>query len=89
MKNQTKTKSGVGSVVNSKVGELENTTREVRSRRIRKEVVGCLQSVVGKNNLLLQFEYGEMKEISSSLLLFLSLKEVLYWLIHINLLFQT
>ena len=36
MKNQTKTKIGVGSVVKAKVGELEKITREGRSRRMRK-----------------------------------------------------
>ena len=35
----------------------------------------CVQSVVGDDNLLVQFEYGQKKEISSSSLLFLSLKE--------------
>ena len=65
----------MGSVVKAKVEESDKITREGRSMVIRKEVVGFLQIVVGKNNLLLQFEYGEMKEISSSLILFLSLKE--------------
>ena len=46
---QTKTKIGVGNVVKAKGGELENITREVRSRRVRKELVGCVQSLVGKN----------------------------------------
>ena len=36
MKNQNKTKIGVGSVVKSKVGELDKITREGRSRRVRK-----------------------------------------------------
>ena len=35
-KKQNKRKIGVGSVVKAKVGELENITREVRSRRISK-----------------------------------------------------
>ena len=56
MKKKTKTKIGVGYVVKSKVGELENITREVRSRRMRKELVVCVQSVVGKNNFLVLFE---------------------------------
>ena len=50
MKKQTKTKIGVGSVVKAKVGELGNIIRKRRSRRMRKEVVGCIQSEVGKNN---------------------------------------
>ena len=55
MNNQTKTKIGVGSVVNTKVGDLEKITREGRSRRMRKEVVGSVQSLVGKKKFLVQF----------------------------------
>ena len=61
MKKQTKTKIGVGSVVNAKVGDLNKITREGRSRRMRKEVVTYVHSVVGKNNFLFQFEYGQKK----------------------------
>ena len=75
MKKQNKTKIGVGSVVKAKVGELDNITSKGRSRRMSKEVVGCVYSVVGKNNLLVEFEYGQKKEISFSLLVFLSSKE--------------
>ena len=75
VKNQTKTKIGMGSVVKSKVGELENTTRELRSRRMMKEVVGCVQSVVGLKKFIVQLENGQKKEISSSSFLFLSSKE--------------
>ena len=48
MTKQTKTKIVVGYVVKAKVGELEKITRKGGSRRMRKEVVGCFQSVVGK-----------------------------------------
>ena len=75
MKKQTKTKIGVGSVVKAKVGELEKITKEGIIRKMRKEVVGCVQSVAGNKNFLIQFEYGQKKEISSSLIVFLSLKE--------------
>ena len=61
MTKQTKAKIGVGSVVKAKVGELEKITREGIIRSTRKEVVGCVQSVVGKNNLFIQFEYGQKK----------------------------
>ena len=54
-KKQTKTKIGLGSVVKAKVEELENITREGRSRRMRENVVVCVQSVVVKNNFLFQF----------------------------------
>ena len=75
MKKQTKTKIGVGSVVKTKVGELGNITREGRIRIMIKEVVGCVQSVLEKNMLLVQFKYWQKKEISFSLLVFLSSKE--------------
>ena len=38
-------------------------------------MVGCVQAVVGKKRLLVQLEDGQKKEISSSLLVFLSPKE--------------
>ena len=66
-------KIGVGSVVKAKVGNLEEITKEERIRSMSKEVVGCIQSVVGKKKFLVQLEYGKKKEISSSLLVFLSL----------------
>ena len=37
--------------------------------------MGCVQSVVGKKKLLVQFEYGQKKGISSSLLVFFNSKE--------------
>ena len=75
MTKQTKTKIVVGSVVKAKVGELEKITRKVRSRRMRKEVVGCVQSVVGKNKFLVLFEDGQKKEIGSCPLVYLNEKE--------------
>ena len=42
---------------------------------IRKEVVRYVQGMVGKKKFLVQFEYVQNKEISSSLLVFLSSKE--------------
>ena len=75
VKKQNKTKIGVGSVVKAKVGELEKITREGGSRMVMKEVVVCVQDLVGKKNFLVQFEYGQKKEISASSLVFLSSKE--------------
>ena len=75
MTKQTKTKIGVGSVVKAKVRELEKITREGRRRRMRKEVVGCVQRVVGKNKFLVLFEDRQNKEIGSCLLVYLSEKE--------------
>ena len=38
--------------------ETEKNTREGRSRTTRKEVVGCVQDVVGENKFLVQFKDG-------------------------------
>ena len=47
-KKWTKKKIGVGSAVKSKVGEIEESTREGRNRRTRKELVVCFQYMLGK-----------------------------------------
>ena len=75
MTKQTKTKIGMGSVVKAKVGELEKITRKGRTRRMRKEVVGCVHSVVGKNKFLVLLEDGQKKEICSCSLVYLNEKE--------------
>ena len=64
----------MGSVVKDKVGELEKITREGRSRKMMKKVVVCVHSMLGKNNLLFQFEYGQKEEMSSSLLVCFKIK---------------
>ena len=65
----------MGAVVKAKVGEMEENTREGRSRRTRKEVVGCVQDVVGKKNFLGQFKDRQKKEISSVSLTYVCSKE--------------
>ena len=70
IKKHTKTKIGMRPVIKAKVGELEKTTREGRSMRMRNKVVVCVQNVVGNKKLLFQFEDGQKKEISSSSLVF-------------------
>ena len=42
-KKRFKTKIRVGSVMKAKVGDVEDKTRHGRTRRTRKEVVGCIQ----------------------------------------------
>ena len=75
MQKQTKMKIGVGSIVKAEVKELEKIKREVRSRSMKKEVVVCVHSLVGKKKSLVQFEDGQKKEISSSSIVYLSSKE--------------
>ena len=62
-KKRIKTKIGVGSVVKAKVGDMEEEKGDGRSRRMRKEVVGCVQAVVCNKRCLVQFEYGKKKDI--------------------------
>ena len=38
----------------AKVRDMEEKTREVRNRRMRKYVVGCVKDVIGKKKLLVQ-----------------------------------
>ena len=47
VKKMNMTKIKVVYVVKAKVGELEEITREGRIRRMRKNVVGCIQAVEG------------------------------------------
>ena len=54
---------------------MEKITREGRIRRMRKEEVGCVQSVAGKKNFLILFEDGQKKEMGSSSLVYLSSKQ--------------
>ena len=58
----------MGSVVKAKVVELEKITMKGRSRRIRKEVVLCVQSVVGKKKFLVLFKDGQNKSSIHSLI---------------------
>ena len=48
----------VGAVVKSKVCDLEKEIREVFLRRLRKEMTGVVQEVVGKRRYLVRFRYG-------------------------------
>ena len=54
---------------------MEKITREVRIKGVKKEVVVCVHSMVGKKYFLIQFEDGKKQEISSYSLVFLSPKE--------------
>ena len=60
-KKRIKTNIGVGYVVNAKVGEIKEKTREGRIRLTRKEMVGCFKAMVGKRILLFKLEDGKNK----------------------------
>ena len=55
-KKRNKTNIGVGSVVKAKVGEMEENIGEGRIKRTRKELMGCVQAVVGKKKLVVQLK---------------------------------
>ena len=48
----------VGTVVKTKIGELEEEVREGSSRRTRKELTGVVQVFSGKNRFLVRFQDG-------------------------------
>ena len=58
-------KIGMGHPVKTKVGKIEENTREGRSRRLRREVVVYVQSMVRKKKFLFLFEDEYKKDISS------------------------
>ena len=60
-KKRVKTKIGVRSSMKEKVKDMEENTRELRTRIMRKEVVRGFQYVVGKYNFSLLFEDGQKK----------------------------
>ena len=59
-----KMKIGVGYAVKEKVRHMEDNPSEGITRIMKKEVVGCVQYVVGKKEFLVQFEDGQKKDIS-------------------------
>ena len=74
-KKQIKTKIGVGSIVKAKVRNMEEKTREGRSRRTRKEATCCIHAMVGKKKFVVQFEDGQKREMSASSLSYVCEKE--------------
>ena len=65
----------MGSNVKAKVVDMEERIRELRTRRMRKEVVECVKDVVGKKKFFVQFEDGHKKDMSYCLLVFLCSNE--------------
>ena len=54
-KKRVRKEIGVGSLVKANVGKMKYNTREGRIRSMRKCVVGYSKSLVGENNILVQF----------------------------------
>ena len=51
----------MGFDVKAKVGYMGENISDGRIRNTRKEVVGCVHAIVGKNILLVQFRYDHNK----------------------------
>ena len=56
----------VGTVVKSKIGELEEEVRAGNSRRMTKELTGVVKGVSGRRRFLVSFHYGCKKNLSSN-----------------------
>ena len=69
------TKVDVGTLVTAKVREMEEKTRDGRSRRTRKEAVGCVEAMVGNKKFLVRFKDGQRREMSSCSLVYVCLKQ--------------
>ena len=67
----------VGTVVKSKIGELEEGVRECCSRRTRKELTGVVQGVSGRRRFLVRFQNGCKNNISSNQLTVVTAHEIL------------
>ena len=57
-KKRIKPKIGVGSLVNAKTRNMEENKSERIISKIREEMVGCVQSVVGNNISECNFKMG-------------------------------
>ena len=77
-KKRIKTNIEEGSVVKSKVVDMEEKTSEGRIRRMRKELMGCVHAVVGKKELVVQTEQFQRKEMISCLIVYVCSKEEIY-----------
>ena len=56
----------VGTAVKAKIGELEEELRVGSSRRMRKELTGVVQVVLGSRRLLVRFRNGCKNNLSSN-----------------------
>ena len=55
-----------GAVVKDKIGELEEEVRAGNSRRIKKELTGVVQCVLGRRRFLVRFQNGCENNLSSN-----------------------
>ena len=55
-----------GTVVKSKIGELEEEVRAGNARRTRKHLTGVVQGVSGRRRLFVRFQNGCKNNLSSN-----------------------
>ena len=67
----------VGTVVKAKIGELEEEVRVGSSRRMRKELTGVVQGVLGRRRFLVRFQNGCENNLSSNQLTVVTAHEIL------------
>ena len=67
----------VGTVVKAKISELEEEVRVGRSRRMRNELTGVVQSVLGRRRFLVRFQDGCENNLSSNQLTVVTAHEIL------------
>ena len=67
----------VGTVVKSKIGELEEEVRASSSRRLRKELTGVVQSVLRRRIFLVRFQNGCENNLSSNQLTVVIVEKIL------------
>ena len=67
----------VGTIVNAKIGDLEEELRVGGSRRMRKELNGVVQGVSGRRRFLVRFQNGCEKNLSSNQLTVVTAQEIL------------
>ena len=77
-KNWIQSNIGMGYAVQAKERDTEQNTREGRRIMIKKDVVGYVQDVAGKNIFLVQFGDSKKKDRSTSLLSYLCQKEKVF-----------
>ena len=67
----------VGTVGKAKIRELEEEVRVDSARRMRKELTGVVQDILGKRRFLVRFHDGCEKNMSSNQLTFVAAHEIL------------
>ena len=66
-----------GTVVKTKIGELEEEVRASNSRRMRKELIDVVQVVLVRRRLLVRFQNGCEKNLSSNQLTIVIVDKIL------------